>query len=171
MSQPSQAGVGGRRWDLLARAAARRAEGGADAGDTRQLLTFLLDGAAYALPVERVREIVRLRSTTPMPRVPDPVRGVISLRGEIVQVVDLRRCLGLPETQPTRRSRIIIVRGGNERLAGLLVDAVTEVMAASADSLRPTSGEMDAVESLCMRGDRFVSLVDLERVLAIDAGK
>ena len=82
-------------WLALARAASARGDDGEGAELLRELLAFGLAGSSYAIPVERVREIVRLREITPMPRVPDFVKGVIALRGEIVQVVDLRMCLGL----------------------------------------------------------------------------
>ncbi|MGH7338348.1 MAG: chemotaxis protein CheW, partial [Myxococcota bacterium] len=69
-------------WDELARAAALRREGHARAEVLRQLLCVRIDGAPYAVPVENVREIVRVRAITPIPRTVSSVRGVISLRGE-----------------------------------------------------------------------------------------
>ena len=140
---------GERRWDALAREAAQRRDFGSESVELLQLLTFELAGAPYALPVECVREIVRIRPITPVPRVPEDVRGVISLRGEIVQVVDLRRRLGLEPIDPSRRSRVIVVRGGDGRVAGLLVDAVTEVLSVADDALRPASGEVGAQEHVC----------------------
>ncbi len=161
---------GERRGDVLAREAAQRRDLGSEPVELRQLLTFELEGSPYALPVECVREIVRIRPITPVPRMPEDVRGVISMRGEIVQVVDLRRRLGLEPVEPGRRSRVIVVHGGDGRVAGLLVDAVTEVMSVADDALRPASGEAGAVDELCVRGEEFVALVDLDRVLAVDAG-
>ena len=96
---------------------------------------------------------------------------MISLRGEIVQVVDLRRRLGLVPAEPTRSSRIIVVHGSDGRVAGLLVDAVREVLSVSEEALQPATGEVGAVEALCVRGEEFVSVVDLERVLAVDAAE
>jgi purine-binding chemotaxis protein CheW len=160
------------RWDTLARAAARGT--GVDEEDLalRQLLTFQIDGAPYAVPVERVSEIVRIRPITPIPRMPEDVRGVISLRGKIVQVVDLRRRLGVEAIDPTRSSRIIVVHDADGQVAGLLVDAVTEVLRVPPDSIRPSPfTEFGAVEALCPRGEEFVSLIDLTRVLEIDAGR
>ena len=156
-------------WETLAREAACRLESGGDPTDLQQFLTFSLDGAFYAIPVERVREIVRIQPITPVPRLPVEVLGVISLRGAIVEVVDLRRRLGLEPTEPARRSRIIIVYGGDGSIAGLLVDGVTEVLSVDESDLRAASG--DAVESLCVRGDEFVSLLDLNRVLEIDGNQ
>ena len=153
-------------WETLAREAACRLESGGDVSDFQQFLTFRLDGAFYAIPVERVREIVRIRPITPVPRLPVEVLGVISLRGEIVEVVDLRRRLGTEPAAPARRSRIIVVYGTDGSIAGLLVDGVNAVLSVEESDLQAASG--DAVESLCVRGDEFVSLLDLDRVLEID---
>ena len=170
MSEPEAVPESSRnRWEVLARQAARDGEAGVAAVDLQRLLTFPLGGAAYALPVERVREIVRIRPITPVPRVPEAVLGVISLRGEIVQVVDLRRRLGLEPLEPGRSSRVIVVHDGDGRVAGLLVDGVTDVISVDEDAMRPAAGDARSVEALYARGDEFVSLVDIERVLAIDA--
>ena len=162
---PNEAGG----WESLAREAARGLESGGDLADLQQFLTFSLDGASYAVPVERVREIVRIRPITPVPRLSVEGLGVISLRGEIVEGVDLRRRLGLEPTAPVRRSRIIVVYGTDGSIAGLLVDGVAEVLSVDESDLRSGSG--DAVESLCVRGDEFVSLLDLDRVLEIDGNQ
>jgi purine-binding chemotaxis protein CheW len=169
MSAPAGSRVAG-SWEELARAAGD-GEGDAQAREElRQLLIFEVAGSAYAVPVESVREIVRVRPITPMPRVSADVRGVIALRGEIVQVVDLRRRLSLPPAEPARQNRIVVVHLDDGRVAGVLVDAVREVLRVAADAIGPPAGgESQAVEALCTRGDRFVSLIALDRVLQIDA--
>ena len=157
-------------WDALARNAANVRIQDDHVDDICQLLAFELDGAPYAVPVERVREIVRLRPVTPVPRFPDDVRGVISLRGEIIQVVDLCRRLGIEPAAPTRRTRIIVVTTGTGDAAGLIVDSVRSVMRVSRESIRPAVGsESGAIESLCACEDEFVSVVELDEVLSIDA--
>ncbi len=157
-------------WEALARSASE-GQVEADAQDrSRQLLAFDLRGVAYALPMESVREIVRLRPITPIPRVPEEIRGVISLRGEIVQVIDVRCRLGIPPGEPTRANRILLVRGADDTAAGLLVDAVTEVLRVPEDALRPpVPGESEAVEAMFRRGDQFVSVIALEKLLDIHA--
>lgn len=157
-------------WEALARAAADGAADAEGVDELLQLLRFEIDGAPYAVPVERVREIVRMRSITPVPRMPDDVRGVISLRGEIIEVIDLRRRLGLEAVEPTRRTRIIVAHNSDGQLAAILVDAVREVLRMPADSVQPSSAsDSGAIEALCACNDEFVSLVELDRVLAIDA--
>ena len=156
-------------WAELARSAARGAEQGA-AEDVRQLLIFQVADASYALPVECVREIVRQRPTTPIPRAPADVRGVISLRGEILQVIDLRRRIGLPAAEPTRRARIVVVQAEDAGVAGLLVDGVREVLRTGQSTLSLQGGGDGMVAGLVRRGDSFVSLIDLGRVLDLHAG-
>jgi len=159
-----------RPWDELARSAQGAGDSEERQEELRQLLTFEIDSTPYALPVERVREIVRIRPITPVPRVPEEVRGVISLRGEIVEVIDLRRRLDLEPTDPVRSTRIIVVHSETGKSAGILVDSVREVSRVPEDAIRPTTGtESGSVEALCVRGEEFVSLIDLDRVLEIHA--
>ena len=172
MSDPEVTGgvdLGAQEWDDLARTARPIENDDEQQVEVRQLLTFEVDSTPYAVPVERVREIVRIRPITPVPRMPKEVRGVISLRGEIVEVIDLRLRLDLPPTDPVRSTRIIVVHTENGKVAGILVDAVREVSRVSEASIRPPTNSADtgSVEALCVRGDEFVSLMDLDRILEI----
>lgn len=156
-------------WEEIARAAAERQQQPEELELLRELLTFLLDDTPYAIPVERVREIVRVGQITPMPRVPSSVLGVIALRGEVVQVVDLRMRLQLPAVEPSRASRIIVLHGDDERVAGILVDGVREVLRLPDDAMSPsTSGDSEYVDELCRNGDDFVSILEIDRVLDLE---
>ncbi len=156
-------------WEALARNAATGRDVSDEPAVLRELLIFLLGDSPYAMPVERVREIVRMRAMTPVPRVPAEIRGVITLRGEIVQVVDLRMRLGLATPEAGRRTRIIVLHGDDDRVTGVLVDAVREVVRVSEDDVRPaTGGEGDAVAELFLSGENFVSIIELDRVLDFD---
>ena len=129
----------------------------------REFVTFSVNDEPYALPIERVREIVRLRPITPVPRVPAAVIGVISLRGEVVQVVDLRRRLGMPTREPTRTSRIVVLHGDDGSVTGILVDTVRDVLRITDDQIRLSgSADAEAVAALLVRGEEFVSLLDIE---------
>jgi purine-binding chemotaxis protein CheW len=157
-------------WESLARGAARSGDEEGEGQLLRELLAFRLDGSPYAIPVERVREIVRLRDITPVPMLPAWVLGVVALRGEVVQVVDLRMCLGLATREATRKSRIIVLHGDDERVTGILVDAVEQVLRIEEESIRPSvATDSGAVNELCMRDDEFVSIVDMDRVLELRA--
>jgi len=157
------------RWEDLARAALRTGPS-EEVELLHELLAFEVGDTPYAVPIERVREILRMRPITPVPRVPDVVRGVISIRGEVVEVIDLRRRLGLPPVEPDRRTRIIVIHGFDGRVTGCMVDRVQEVLRVPEGALRPAA-EADAqnVLGLCKRGDRFVSMLDLDQVLDLGA--
>jgi purine-binding chemotaxis protein CheW len=93
-------------------------------------LTFLLGSGAYGIPILKVREIIRMLQITPIPRMPDYVRGVINLRGKIVPVIDLRMKFGLPNNETTNRTCIVVtyvVIASATKLMGLIVDALDEV--------------------------------------------
>jgi purine-binding chemotaxis protein CheW len=165
VSEPVTTDRRGPRWEALARAALHR-DAQEDTALRREFVTFHLDGDPYALPIERVREIVRLRPITPVPRVPSAIIGVISLRGEVVEVLDLRVRLGLASREAHRSSRIVVLHGEDGTVTGLLVDSVRDVLRIPEDQMRSASGgDQEAVSALLVRGDEFVSLLDLDRVL------
>jgi purine-binding chemotaxis protein CheW len=104
-------------------------------------LTFILGSGAFGIPILKVREIIRLLEITPIPRMPDYVRGVINLRGKIVPVIDLRMKFGLPNLSTTNRTCIIVVyvaMAEATKLMGLIVDALEEVYQISAEDLEPS---------------------------------
>jgi purine-binding chemotaxis protein CheW len=161
-------------WEVVARRAAGDFLAGTDeeAGELRrELLVFTLDDSAYAIAVERIREIVRVRDLTPLPRSPDWMLGVMALRGEIVEVVDLRRRLGLAAEEPNRFSRIIVLHGDGDRVTGVLVDSVSEVYRASEDCMMPAQGfEVTSVTEICRRDEEFISILDPDAALGFQNG-
>jgi len=158
-----------REWDDLARAASVRGDSPESLDEDHQLLCFELAGAPYAIPVERVREIVRMRPVTPVPRSNDDVRGVISLRGEMIELIDLGHRLGLGSIEQSRRTRIIVTKAFDDEVVGLLVDAVREVLRVSADEIQPATGsDTGVVNDLCKFRDEFVSMIELDRLLTLD---
>ena len=169
MSRPTNTNPSGGEesmgWESLARAAVAH-QVDEEASLPRELLTFTLGGDPYAIPVEWAREIVRLQAITPMPRVPPEIRGVISLRGEIVQVLDLSLRLGVQTLEPTRTSRIIVLHGDHGSVTGLLVDSVREVVRVAEEAIQPPpTGDSDTVEALCREDGEFISLLNMDRVL------
>jgi purine-binding chemotaxis protein CheW len=169
VSEVSTSGDEAQEWDDLARAAADRGDSSESLDEIHQLLSFEIAGAPYAVPVERVREIVRMRPVTPVPRTPEEVRGVISLRGEMIELIDLGRRLGLEPIETSRKTRIIVIKTGDDEVVGLLVDAVREVLRISSESVQTATGsDTGAVNDLCKFGDEFVSMIELDKVLTLD---
>src|SRR5436189_2031272 len=102
----------------------------------KRVLTLALGKERYALNVMSVREIIRPMDISPVPRAPAEFLGVINLRGKIIPVIDLRIKFGLEFTGRTERTCIVVVQTGDrvnaQKLTGLLVDEVREVIALNA---------------------------------------
>ena len=100
----------------------------------RELLAFTIADETYALPLTAVREIFKSPAITEVPRAGRDVLGVISVRGRITTVVDLRRRLRMPESEVSRQHRVLLVDGGHE-VIGLLVDRVLQVYRLTAEEV------------------------------------
>lgn len=92
----------------------------------REFLAFSLAVESYALPLASIREILKPPPITEVPRAPGDVLGIISVRGRITTVIDLRRRLRLDERTPDKHTRVLLVDNGSE-IMGLLVDRVMQV--------------------------------------------
>lgn len=137
--------------------------------DLRQWLTFTLGSEEYALDIGNIREIIKPREITDIPRVPDFILGIISLRGLIIPVFDLKKRLKLGAAEITPASRIIVCRHG-EKSAGLVVDSLNQVVRLPAQGIEPPpavlSGlDRDMVEGIGRDGRRMMILLDLLNVL------
>ncbi len=135
----------------------------------QQLVVFDLDNEAYGVDFGSVREIIRLREITNVPRTPDFVEGVINLRGKVIPVVELRKRFGLPGADRTKENRIVNVDVAGQEI-GMVVDAVTDVLRIPSDSVEPPSTFITAADSGYLRGivkmdDRRIFLLDLDQVL------
>jgi purine-binding chemotaxis protein CheW len=116
-----------------------------------------------------VREIRGWTQATPLPHSPGYVRGVINLRGAVLPIVDLKDRLGLGATEESARSVIIVARIG-ERLVGLLVDAVSDILAATKASVQPTPDVACNTVNAFIRGiiateGRMISWIAIDHVL------
>lgn len=107
-------------------------EGEDEFSDTMELVSFSVDGQEYALPIDRVREIVQTpERITPVPNADVRVVGVMDLRGGLLPVISLRQIFGLPVTDLEPQNRIIVVtilQEGREALVGVVLDTVREVL-------------------------------------------
>jgi purine-binding chemotaxis protein CheW len=138
---------------------------------TERFLTFHLQGESYAASIMDVREILKVRSLTDVPRAPRPVLGVISKRGVVLPVVDLAVLLGLraPERHLNSQQRVLVV-GQGERVCGLRVDTVAEVVKLGADQVEgvpPSLGTRNAglLVGLGRVEDHMYIVLDLQAVL------
>ena len=110
-----------------------------EAGRRTEYLAFVLAGETYAVPIANVAEILRPPPITEVPRAPGIVRGVISVRGKLVTVADLRRRFRLPEAPFDTKTRILLADAGTGEQVGFLVDEVRQVWRLSHEEIEPAS--------------------------------
>ena len=103
----------------------------------REFLTFRLGAESYAVDILKVQEIRDIDRVTRVPHVPQYLRGVINLRGAIVPIVDLGLMFGFPEPARLAGASSIVLSVDN-RLVGLVVSSVSDVLALADDEIAPT---------------------------------
>lgn len=108
----------------------------ASAGPGVELCAFRVGSEEYVVDLKRVREVVNPLPVRPVPRSPEAIEGVVSLRGEVIPVVDVRRRFGLEAAPPTRKTKLLVVLVAGRVLA-LVVDAVLGVMRIPRSAIRP----------------------------------
>ena len=137
-------------------------------------LTFQLGAEEYGTRVLQVREIIGVQDITAVPQTPAYVKGVINLRGKVIPVVDLRLKFGMPSTEATSRTCIIVVQvraASGPALIGLLVDGVCEVVTLSAADIEDTpdfAGSLPApfLLGLAKTKGKVRILLDIDAVLS-----
>ena len=139
-------------------------------------LTVVLETEAYGLNVLKIREIIRLQKITPVPQLPECVKGVINLRGRVIPVIDLRVKFGL-KAEFDERTCIVVVQvklpSTQVIQLGLVVDRVEEVVLLNATDIEPTPEFGTRVDTAYLLGmakikDQVKTLLDIDRVVALD---
>ena len=140
---------------------------------TKNLVGFVVGELRCAVDILRVREVLNPLPIVALPQAPPTVAGVADHRGEVLPVVDLRRRLGLPAADATRRTKWIVVRIGKKNIA-LVVDSVSDVFGAGEDNVRdvPALGRGDAAggfSAAYAHEGALVFVIDVDRIVATSA--
>jgi purine-binding chemotaxis protein CheW len=138
--------------------------------ETIELLTFLIAGEQYAVGIDHLVEIIKPRDATGVPNSDATIVGIISLRGTIVTVIDVRRKLRHPPAGRENDARIIVAERGSETL-GFEVDRVLRVLKVPASSIEPhpvvhLSELTEAVRGVFRHGDALTIFLDLDKLLS-----
>lgn len=140
---------------------------------SRRWLAFSLGSEDYALDISMIREILKPREITAIPRVPDFLLGIISLRGNIIPIIDLKRRLGLGVATVDENSRIIVCQEG-DLLAGLLIDRITQVTSIPEEGIEPPPAIFSGQDRALLDGvgrvqGKVLILLNIANVLTIDS--
>jgi purine-binding chemotaxis protein CheW len=139
-----------------------------------QYLTYKLADEVFAFDITKVREVLDVTTITPVPKMPDFLRGVINLRGSVVPVVDLRLKFGMPKTDRTVDTCVIITEvnvDGEQTTLGVLADSVQEVMDLDPDSVEPapkigTELNTEFIKGIGKHNDGFIIILDIDKIFS-----
>jgi purine-binding chemotaxis protein CheW len=135
-----------------------------------QFLTFNLGEELYGVDILRVQEIKGYTAVTKIPNTPFYIKGVLNLRGTIVPIVELRTKFGMPTIEYTMFTVIIVVVV-KEKVMGLVVDAVSDVLDIEKKDVQPPPNfgariNVSFMNGIGKSGDKLVTLLDIDHMLS-----
>lgn len=150
----------------------------------RQIVALHLGGEVYGVDIAHIHTIITPQPITHVPKAPAFVRGVMNLRGRIIPVIDLRERFGLePIAEDLKKAMRIVIVDVQGIVAGLIVDAVSEVLRLSSSAIDPPSQLVTSLETECITGigrisgggenganDRLIILLDVYKTLTTCSG-
>lgn len=146
--------------------------GAAAAVGIQQFISFTIGAEEYGVDIMAIREIKGWTATTELPNTPSYLRGVINLRGAIIPIFDLRARFEGRLTEANAR-HVIIVVSVSDRVIGILVDAVADIITVAAADIQPVpdlEGKEHAgfLTGLVTVDGRMVALLGLHHLFDID---
>jgi purine-binding chemotaxis protein CheW len=140
------------------------------ATDGNQFLTFQLGDELYGVDILRVQEIKGYTTVTKIPNTPPHIKGVLNLRGTIVPIVELRTKFGMPTIDYTMFTVIVVVVV-KEKIMGLVVDAVSDVLNIDKKDIQPppqfgAKVDVSFLNGIGKSNDKLIALLDMDRLLS-----
>jgi purine-binding chemotaxis protein CheW len=143
--------------------------GGTEESAFHEWLCFRVAAEKYAVDIMEIKEIIKPREVTEVPRMPAFVSGVLSLRGIIIPVFSMHKRLGHKIGEKSGRERIIVVKMGEE-FCGVLVDEVIQVAKLAAAAIEPPPAVLEGIDRDFVKGigsfdGQMLILLNLEKIL------
>lgn len=137
---------------------------------TQQFCTFFVKDQFFGLPVQQVQEVIRYQEMTRVPLVPQVIRGLINLRGQIVMALDLRRRFGMEERPESELPMNVVVRTDDGPVS-FLVDEIGDVLETSEENFEPPPETLQGQARELVRGvyklpERLMMVLDTERAVS-----
>lgn len=144
-------------------------EGKAAAEAPIQFIVIRLGEEQYGIDIRNIDNIVKMQSITRIPKMPDFLKGVINMRGEVIPVISIRRKMDLEDDVITKLTRIIVVKLEQEGNVGFLVDEVKEVVALSVDEIEKITynakeEKSSLINAVGKHNEELISLFDLNTI-------
>ena len=144
-------------------------EGRGQDNSLRELLTFTLGREEYGIDILKVQEIRGYDAVTTIANTPKFIKGVISLRGIIVPIIDMRIKFNLGNVTYNELTVVIILNVA-KRVMGMVVDGVSDVIALKADQIKPPPEFSSALDMQYIMGlgtvdERMIIVIDIEKLM------
>lgn len=136
----------------------------------QQFCTFCIDRQFFAVPVQHVQEVIRYQEITRVPLMPEVIRGLINLRGQIVVAYDLRRRLGYADRANEQKPMNVVVRADGETVS-LLVDEIGDVIEVEESCAEPPPETLRAemrelVQGVYKLKDQLLLVLNTEKTVS-----
>lgn len=136
-----------------------------------EFLCFRVSDELYGINIMDIKEIIKPREVTEVPRAPAFVTGVLSLRGTIIPIIDMRLRLGLLREHVSGKERIVVIKS-NESFSGLLVDEVIQVVRVKKEAVEPAPAVLEGIDRDFVFGigrsdGRLLIILNLESIADI----
>jgi purine-binding chemotaxis protein CheW len=138
-----------------------------------ELLTFKLFSEEFAFKISQLKEILKYQRISKVPKMPDYVVGITSLRGKVIPVIDLRTKVSSHAKLPglSDRKKILIIKGP-KGLIGAVVDKVIGVVRIARSEILPppshlTGEQLKFIDGIAIIDKRFVSILNMEETITM----
>jgi len=144
--------------------------------DIKSYLTFVLGEEVFACHVNKLLHILEIPYITDIPGSPPYMKGIINLRGKVLPVIDTKIKLGMPPTEFTKDTCIVVMDinlDNDSLLVGALVDSVQEVLEFDSDKMLPAPNlgskyHSDFITGIVRRNEKFIMVLDIDMVFSLD---
>lgn len=144
----------------------------------RLFCTFRVDGHLFGVDMLDVKEVTTETTSTPIAHAPDAVLGLVNIRGHIYLSLDLRRLLGMPESDATTDSRQVLFKPTIGNAFGVVVDEISEIHPAEPDRIEAFNSSIhetvaaairrvDLIAAVCKLPDELLVVLNPRRFLTI----
>lgn len=134
---------------------------------SEKVVTFKMGSEVYGISIFQVMSIEKIEDITRMPDLPEYIKGILNLRGDIIPLIDLRQFLLKTNPKDYQLNRIIVVRV-EDTLAGLIVDEATEVLDIPTDAIQGISlagAELNQFMKVAKMDERLILIVEIDKLI------
>lgn len=137
--------------------------------EAKQYIVVMIGNEQYGIDISYIDNIIRMQKVTRVPKVQYYFKGIISVRGEIVPIMSIRKRMDLEDDVFTNASRIIILKIEELGSLGIIVDEVKEVVNLSEEQIEKVSNKGKFINGIGTHGDELISLLEINAIIEENA--